>query len=490
MHKSEKFRVNLAIFAYVATMMMFCANSSPLFNATGNDSAVFRVMGRALTEGKVMYRDVFDHKGLYLYFINALGVILSDKSLLGLFVIECVFMFLCAKIVHAIVSKFADGRASLVATQIFMMFALLHSTLEGGNLTEEYGLMFQVLAVYMLVNDGGKLSCLHMFMQGVLVGIVVCLRPNIAMMWGGIAIVAGYELLRRWDFARLSGNIAAGIAGVIAGVMPAVVYAVMTGSLSDMLFGTFTYNFVYLGGGEGGYFPAVMLWRMLMLAKTGSTGRLLLIFSLAVSCFIMARRHKVFPFTRYYFAMLFMSIASVALSGRNFGHYYETAVPLCLPFAYWVALKATAKNFRYAVISLCVLTMLFGARIPSYANGKFLRAAEFVKYNEPYYSENERLLVAGDMPLFYEKLGVMPQEKYFYIPASEYDVFPDPRDSQVASILSGVNDVIFAVCPEGESDIYPETGKSREIAEFLEANYDLLHYDAGMNIWMYGRKLR
>ena len=237
MRNESSLKLNLAIFAYVVVAMLFCANSSPFINTTGTDSSVFRVMGRAMVAGKIMYKDVFDHKGLYLYVINALGVLITGKSLIGLFILECVFMFLCARTVYSILLNYADRKKALMGTQIFMLFALLRGVLEGGNLTEEYGLLFQVLSVYILVKDDGKFLCLHTFLHGVCVVIVICLRPNIVMMWGGIAVIAGYEMLRQKKFARLAGNITAGISGVMIGIAPAMIYALMTDSLSDMMFG-------------------------------------------------------------------------------------------------------------------------------------------------------------------------------------------------------------------------------------------------------------
>ncbi len=115
---------------------------------------------------------------------------------------------------------------------------------------------------------------------------------------------------------------------------------------------------------------------------------------------------------------------------------------------------------------------------------------EFVKCNEPYYSENERVLVTGNYAMFYDNFGVIPHEKYFYIPTNEYSAFPEPVDSHVASILSGVNDVIIIMGSSGEKEIYPETGKSSEIKEFLDSHYDLLHYeeDGRSSATMYGKK--
>lgn len=502
MRNASKFKLNLAIFAYILIMMLFCVSSSPFINTTGTDSSAFRVMGRALVAGKIMYKDIFDHKGLYMYFINALAVIMTGKSLAGLFVIECVFMFICARTVYAILSIYADGKASFIGMQIFMMFALFRGILEGGNLTEDYGLTFQLLALYMLIRDGGRLSCLHMFLQGVCGGIVICLRPNIVMMWGGIALIAGYEMLRQKKFGKLVGNIAAGIFGVMVGIAPAAIYAVMNDSVSDTIFGIFGYNFMYVGGDSVVCFPVLLILRMLDLLKPFWPGSMygvlrvaLLLPVIIASCVLMAKKYRNFPFTKYYFAMLLMAVASVALSGRKYGHYYETIVPFCLPFAFWLASMIKLGKHKVVAVSVMVITIAIGMNIPDSIRemfglkivNKVVNFEDYMKCNEPYYSNNERVLVTGKA-IFYNALEVIPQEKYFYIPSNKYSVFPEPRDAQVASILSGVNDVIIAVLPEGESEIYPETGKSKEIQQFLDSNYNILLKDEKNNITMYGKK--
>ena len=39
-----------------------------------NDSSVFLSMGRAHLEGQTLFKDIFDHKGPVIFYINALGL--------------------------------------------------------------------------------------------------------------------------------------------------------------------------------------------------------------------------------------------------------------------------------------------------------------------------------------------------------------------------------------------------------------------------------
>lgn len=46
----------------------------------GSDSAQFQTIGKAWAMGKIPYRDMFDHKGSYIFFVNMLGYKLTGNS--------------------------------------------------------------------------------------------------------------------------------------------------------------------------------------------------------------------------------------------------------------------------------------------------------------------------------------------------------------------------------------------------------------------------
>ncbi|MBR0204291.1 MAG: hypothetical protein IJQ56_08005 [Synergistaceae bacterium] len=87
-------------------------------------------------------------------------------------------------------------------------------------------------------------------------------------------------------------------------------------------------------------------------------------------------------------------------------------------------------------------------------------------------AKNKRAIVTGNMAVYYVKLGVTPQEKYFFVPSLPYKHFPEPVDSQADSIISGVNDLIVYT---GNADgIFSQTGKLDLIHETLNRKYNIL----------------
>ena len=499
MRKHSELNINCCIGVYVIFLMLFCVGSSPFMNSSSTDSSVFIVMGRAMLKGKVMYKDLFDHKGLYTYFINCLASFISGHSLIGLFLIETVFMFACARIVFAMFSKYSDIKVSWMGMQIFMYFALNSSVLQNGNLTEEYSLIFQLCSIYLVaiyLDSGNKKhKPVYMFFHGIAASVVLFLRPNMIMMWGAIALLVGIDMLKHKDFSGLFKNIAAGIAGMAAGAIPAIVYAVMNDAVQDTIFAMFRYNMLYT---ELDWNIKLLITRILLTLKNKTYRYLMVAIFMSVVTMFMKRR------VVYYSVMLFMSIISVSLSGRQYGHYYLYLVPFCLPLAHEVAYEIDILDksslslikYRTATIVIFFLTLLSGHIIGlnSIMNAlnmlpdtPGINARQLIKSNEPYYSEDEKILVTGiHYAKIYSILNVIPHEKYFYIPAGRYEDFPDALDSQAASIISGINDVI--IITQADREIYPETGRSKEIKQVLESKYNLLFYDEKSNMAMYGRK--
>ena len=87
----------ISILEYAAVMISGCifvlvsaSWTSPLFpEMYGYDSAWYSMMGRAITEGFVPYRDYFDLKGPVFFFIEAIGqAVIKGRN--GIFLIECI----------------------------------------------------------------------------------------------------------------------------------------------------------------------------------------------------------------------------------------------------------------------------------------------------------------------------------------------------------------------------------------------------------------
>ncbi len=475
-----KLRTNFFILLYTSVLMYFCASSSPLLNIMFNDSSVFIAMGRGMAAGKIMYKELFDHKGLYLYFVNYLAVLIGGNSQIGLFIVEIAFMFLSAKFIYASFLLYADEKVSWLGMQIIMLFASARLTFGGGNFAEEFALTFQFASIYILLKylNGEKAEhkASYMFIHGVNAGIAFFLRANLIMMWGGIAILIGYDLLKEKNFAGFRQNLVAGLLGLLAGSAPVIIYVIVTNSVSDAIFGMFTYNLIYTKQGQNLF---IRIFDTIFNLK-----QVIIISAIVISSFIIRKNKN----RTAYFTLLTLSVLCISVSGRHYGHYYLYVVPMIMPAALQLAsLMYRRFQMKHAIVMIFAMSIACGTRYPDYIREilgrRVVHFNEYVLHNEKYYSPDEKVLCTGAGAELYNRLGVIPSQKYFYIPSNRYENFPDPVDAQAESIISGVNDIIITT-----PNVYPETGRTAEINEVLEKNYILLYHDERRNIDMYGRK--
>ena len=71
-----------------AVMIGLCSRCSPLYPFNNwNDANCFFTTGKAMFSGKVVYRDIYEQKGILLYFLYGLCYLVSNKTFLGVYIL-------------------------------------------------------------------------------------------------------------------------------------------------------------------------------------------------------------------------------------------------------------------------------------------------------------------------------------------------------------------------------------------------------------------
>ena len=125
-HKCKKVRFHWLIWLlFVFFIMILCNGSSPVVGGRKTDSSVFFAIGRAMASGKVPYRDLFDHKGWYLYLFNCLGAMITSHSTAGLFIVEYIFMLVNALLFYRMAILIKGDRTGFLYADTAVAVGLL-----------------------------------------------------------------------------------------------------------------------------------------------------------------------------------------------------------------------------------------------------------------------------------------------------------------------------------------------------------------------------
>jgi hypothetical protein len=316
------------------------------------DSGVFIYGAKAGLSGQVLYKDFFDHKGPLIYLINRIGLQLSPAgTFTGIWLMEYLNLLLAAVFFYKTAKIFSGGFAALVLT-VYMLLSLTYLLLDG-NLTEEYALSFQCIALYYYIRifrGERQIGPATVLPIACCCAAVCLLKINLVMIWVACSLVLGMMLYKQQRSRELVLYISLFAAGTALVWTPFLVYFIVTRSLNDFYQAYWVFNRAYAASGPAEFWTGLKASAI----NTFATGLLPLFLLYLVWCCI---RRSWSPLrTALTGAILLTLLLSCALSGNGFAHYDIALLPLSLFLAIWAAeLKAYKRYMASFLLSLLLL---------------------------------------------------------------------------------------------------------------------------------------
>ena len=141
--------VYYGLFSLVA--MLFVTQSSPLYPMNyWDDTNIYHTVAKCILNGKVLYVDVHEQKGLITFIMELPGVIISRNSFFGLYLTEAAVFFFYSLFSLKIVSLFT--RTDRIITTLIPVFALTSFSspyFRYGGCIEELLLPFTTYVLYL-----------------------------------------------------------------------------------------------------------------------------------------------------------------------------------------------------------------------------------------------------------------------------------------------------------------------------------------------------
>lgn len=388
----------------------------------GTDSSVFIYIGQKMIQGQLPYLDVFDHKGIILYFIQYLGLKLAQGDFVGVWILEVVNLFITFLYMRKIAGLITDNKV-LVYLSLVLVFFCGQATFEGGNFTEEYALPWIAMALYIFLKymHDEKYHFFEIFILGVGFAVVAMLRINMIAVWCAFIPVVIVHMLRKKEWKCLISCVIGFIAGNTFVLLPILLFLYKTDSLQEMLQCYLLFNFSYTGEQATVFNFIRASCRFAYLLKEG-----LLIVILSIWSY---KKNKLYLYNVWF---AFVSLPFMLMSGRLYAHYAIVLVPaLVIPCICILIIinemlkekyqiKKQIKNWFINVICLGILFGLLGISIAENVLTKDLiiskepavdNAVEYLKVNT---KKTDNVLVLGSKVRCYLLSDRYYNNKYFY----------------------------------------------------------------------------
>lgn len=265
MTRPAKFRQAIWCVVIAVVVLSLCSKSSPLFVLNDwMDANIFFTMGKSMFQGKVLYRDVFDHKGPVLYLLYGIGWLMDHTGFAGVLVLEilafAIFLRFSLHTVACLVQKqLHPAWAVLPAVAVTASRAFSH-----GGSAEEFLLPFLAAALFALVKQEQAtrpMPLRSVLLQGFLAGCALWLKYTVLgfyLVWVAVLAVS-YARRNRW--LVLGQSCIVYLAGMALATLPWVLYFGLHGALGDW-FDAYFYDNLFLYSGSGGGWRALAqhLW--------------------------------------------------------------------------------------------------------------------------------------------------------------------------------------------------------------------------------------
>lgn len=220
----------------------------PLSNMLPNrDSGVFLYVGQQILDGSIPYRDIWDHKGPTVYYINALGLLIAQGSQWGVFFLELLSLFIAALLGYKVMSR-AFGRAPAVCASILWIFSIFYLNIDGyeGNFTEEYALPLSFATIYIFLQSRNSNSKLvYFFLIGLIFSISFLLKPNSTGIQFSVLLFVFIEGILQNRIYDLIKKVLSFILGSLVILVPVLIYLKWNDALNDLLDVFLRYNILY-----------------------------------------------------------------------------------------------------------------------------------------------------------------------------------------------------------------------------------------------------
>ncbi|WP_108821308.1 glycosyltransferase family 39 protein [Dysgonomonas sp. Marseille-P4361] len=465
----------LLLFAFI-TCYFNTLNSPLYFFNEWCDPHIYFSIGKGIFNGKVPYKDLFDHKGPLIYFIYGIGYLISNASLAGIYILQSCFWFVNLLFAYKIARLFLDKPYSFIIALLYSV--LLHTRSESGGSADEFiapaiTVSFYYFLLYFQEGLDQKGSKKIMLIQGLTFAFTFLIKFSVCLFWIPPMIAILYQLIVEKKYPLIILYIKYFTLGFAALFLPFLIYFIINGAISDSIYAYFTFNSMY--------------------ADTT--------FNVDVVLNIIARFYRMIKWYYIAFPLIILGVAILLLDNKYIKKWsYRIAILISFILIYLPVANSRDHHlygymilYFFAIVSLVYIFSLLNKYVkrekPIYTYLVYICAfigilifdidykglfksephAPFCKENCSFgqknfadiinQEDNPTLLDLGLDKGIYTAANIVPSYLYFFHPAIREEKYPSIRKYQFKLVEN--SDPMFIVSALKE---FP----------YLEANYDLI----------------
>ena len=132
-------------------ILTFTTRSSILFPYNNwDDVNSYFTMGKGLMNGMVIYRDLYDQKGPFLYLLYGIGYLISHKSFFGIYIFEIIAGTIFLTFAFKLIKRHSSTSVALVLIPLVAAGVYSSRSFYWGGAAEEFCLPMLAYTIYII----------------------------------------------------------------------------------------------------------------------------------------------------------------------------------------------------------------------------------------------------------------------------------------------------------------------------------------------------
>ncbi len=231
-------------------ILLFTTRSSFLYVCNNWDDAnSYFTMGKGMMNGLVIYRDLYDQKGPYLYLLYGIAYLISNKTFLGVFIFEIIAAAFFLYYTGKMIARRSSEKIALILMPIVGACVYSSYSFYFGGAAEEFCLPLLAISLYYLdfilheALDDEKLTIIF-FKVGICAGVIAQVKYTmLGFFFAWFLIIVIWASLNM-GFSDVLKPVAAFLIAAFIPSIPWLIYLGATGSLDDY-YRCYIYNNIF-----------------------------------------------------------------------------------------------------------------------------------------------------------------------------------------------------------------------------------------------------
>ena len=235
---NNKFLIILYCFFISFSILLFTSKCSFFypFNDWVDANAFFTV-GKSMMHGLVPYLDLFEQKGIFLYFIYGIAYLLSNTTFHGVFIIEIISWTITLYFAYKIICLFLSSKKAYFLLPIFMVLICTSTSFTHGASAEELCFPLIMLTLYYFLNYYLKanISSKSLFISGFTAGLVLLVKYTLLGFWLGFMAMLFFDLILKKEYKKAFRSCLIFLLGMSIPLIIAIVYFLINHGLKEFI---------------------------------------------------------------------------------------------------------------------------------------------------------------------------------------------------------------------------------------------------------------